>query len=425
MNLKVEKSELAGVAAVPSSKSQTMRSIIFASLAKGTSHIEKILPSPDTDRMIYAASTFGARINRDGCSLIINGVAGMPEFPGDVVDVGNSGLVLRFCAALAALSPKYTIFTGDRSIKTLRPMQPLLDGLKGLGAFAVSASGSGYAPIIIKGKPTRNITELDGEDSQPVSALLILASVLEGKTTEINVRNPGEKPWIDLTLYWLNKLGIGCTNEDFVRYAVRGGKINSFKYTVPGDFSSAAFPMAAALITGSEITLDNLDLNEPQGDKEVIDIFARMGGVFTHEGRTLKVHKNMGLVGVDADINSCIDALPVLAVASAFARSSTNIRGAAIARKKESDRIAAIAGELRKMGGVIEEHEDGLTIYPSNLHGATLCSHKDHRIAMALAVAGLAAGSTEIADTSCIDKSFPNFADIMNKIGAKIVSTWS
>ncbi|MDR2105325.1 MAG: hypothetical protein LBP51_06185, partial [Deferribacteraceae bacterium] len=128
MNLKVEKSELAGVVVVPSSKSQTMRSIVFASLAKGLSRISGVLPSPDTDRMIYAAYSFGARINRDGNDLLVNGVAGAPKFTGDVLDVGNSGQVLRFCAALAALSPKYTIFTGDRSIKTLRPMQPLLEG---------------------------------------------------------------------------------------------------------------------------------------------------------------------------------------------------------------------------------------------------------------------------------------------------------
>ncbi|MDR2400078.1 MAG: 3-phosphoshikimate 1-carboxyvinyltransferase [Deferribacteraceae bacterium] len=420
MNLKVEKSELAGVITVPASKSQTMRSIIFASLAEGTSRIKEVLPSPDTDRMIYAVSAMGTAINRNGNDLIVHGVAGKPVFHGDVIDAGNSGQVLRFCAALAALSPNYTIFTGDRSIRTLRPMQPLLDGLSGLGVFAVSAPGNGYAPIIVKGGIARCETELDGEDSQPVSALLILASVLDGKITEVRVRNPGEKPWIELTLYWLNKLGVTYKNENYERYSVTGGEIKAFNYTVPGDFSSAAFPIAAALVTGSEITLENLDLSEPQGDKIAIDIFSEMGGGFAHVGRSLKVFKKEGLKGIDIDINSCIDFLPILAVTACFASTPTRIRGAAAARKKESDRIAAIAGELRKMGGRIEEHKDGLTVHPSNLLGALVYSHKDHRIAMSLAVAGLAAGSTEISDTACIDKSFPRFADIMNKLGGKI-----
>jgi 3-phosphoshikimate 1-carboxyvinyltransferase len=420
MNLKVEKSVLAGSAEVPTSKSQTMRALIFAGLAGGQSRIKRLLPSPDTDRMIYAIAAMGARVNRSGGDADIVGVAGFPVFHGDVIDVGNSGQVLRFCAALAALSPNYTIFTGDHSIKTLRPMQPLLEGLSGLGAFAVSASGSGYAPIIVKGGITRYKTELDGEDSQPVSALLILASALDGKTTEITVRKPGETPWVELTLYWLNKMGVSYTNEDFSRFTVTGKRTRAFDYTVPGDFSSAAFPVAAALITGSSITLENLDPADPQGDKAAIDIFSELGGIFAYEGRNLKVDKVSELKGVDVDINHCIDFLPILAVTAAFAKTPSRIRGAAIARRKESDRVSAIAGELKKMGANLEEHEDGLTIYPAPLHGASVYSHKDHRIAMSLAVAGLALGNTEITDTACIDKSFPHFADIMAKLGGKI-----
>jgi 3-phosphoshikimate 1-carboxyvinyltransferase len=422
MNLKIEKSELSGVTAVPSSKSQTMRAIIFASLAKGQSAIAKILPSPDTDRMIYAVSAMGAKVKRVGNDLAITGVGGKPEFCGDVIDVGNSGQVLRFCAALAALSTNYTIFTGDHSIRTQRPMQPLLDGLSRMGVFAVSAAGNGYAPVIVRGGVTKYRTELDGEDSQPVSALLILASVLEGKKSEIIIRNPGETPWVELTLYWLKKMGISYSNNEYKSFTVSGGQIAPFNYIVPGDFSSAAFPIAAALITGSEITLENLDMDDPQGDKAAIEIFSGMGGTFSYEGRNLKVHRTAALNGVDADINDCIDFLPILAVTAAFAQTPTRIRGAAIARKKESDRISSIAGELKKMGAKLNEHEDGLSIHPSKLSGASVYSHKDHRIAMSLAVAGLAVGKTEIFDTACIDKSFPKFPDIMARLGAKITS---
>jgi 3-phosphoshikimate 1-carboxyvinyltransferase len=422
MNLKVEKSELAGTTVVPTSKSHTMRALLFASLAGGKSEINGILRSPDTDRMIYAAAAMGAKIKRENTDITIEGVAGFPKFQGDIIDAGNSGQVLRFCAALAALSPNYTIFTGDRSIRTQRPMQPLLDGLAGLGVFAVSAPGNGYAPIIVKGGITNYKTELDGEDSQPVSALLILAAVVANKTVEITVKNPGELPWVELTLYWLKKLGVEYTNRDYINFTVTGRRIQGFNYTVPGDFSSAAFPIAAALVTGSEIAVENLDMNDPQGDKDALDIFSQMGAVFSHRADGVTVHKTAGLRGADVNINRCIDFLPMLAVTAAFATTPTRIRGAAIARKKESDRISAIAQELSKMGGVLEEHEDGLTVYPSKLHGASVYSHKDHRIAMSLAVAGLAAGATEITDTACIDKSFPDFTEIMSSLGANLSS---
>jgi 3-phosphoshikimate 1-carboxyvinyltransferase len=424
MNLRVEKSELAGTTAVPTSKSQTMRSIIFASLAEGKSEINGILRSPDTDRMIYAIAAMGAKVKRENTNIVIEGVAGFPKFQGDIIDAGNSGQVLRFCAALAALSPNYTVFTGDRSIRTQRPMQPLLDGLSGLGVFAASAPGNGYAPIIVKGGVTNYKTELDGEDSQPVSALLILAAVIAGKTVEITVRNPGETPWVELTLYWLKKLEVEYTNRDYTNFTVTGKRIQGFNYTVPGDFSSAAFPIAAALATGSEITVENLDLNDPQGDKDALNIFSRMGGIFSYKADGVTVHRTAGLLGADVDINRCIDFLPILAVTAAFAATPTRIRGAAIARKKESDRIAAIAQELSKMGGILEEHEDGLTVYPAKLHGANVYSHKDHRIAMSLAVAGLAAGATEITDAACIEKSFPDFTEIMGRLGATLVSDW-
>jgi 3-phosphoshikimate 1-carboxyvinyltransferase len=422
MNLRVEKSELAGTAVIPTSKSHTMRALLFASLAEGKSEINGILRSPDTDRMIYAAAAMGATIKRENTDIIIEGIAGFPKFHGDIIDAGNSGQVLRFCAALAALSPNYTIFTGDRSIRTQRPMQPLLDGLAGLGVFAVSATGNGYAPIIVKGGVTNYKTELDGEDSQPVSALLILAAAIAGKTIEITVRNPGEIPWVEFTLYWLKKLGVEYTNRDHINFTVTGRRIQGFNYTVPGDFSSAAFPIAAALVTGSEIAVENLDMNDPQGDKDALDIFSQMGAVFSYRTDGVKVHKTADLRGADVNINRCIDFLPMLAVTAAFATTPTRIRGAAIARKKESDRITAIAQELSKMGGVLEEHEDGLTVYPSKLHGASVYSHKDHRIAMSLAVAGLAAGATEITDTACIDKSFPDFMEIMSSLGAKLSS---
>jgi 3-phosphoshikimate 1-carboxyvinyltransferase len=399
-----------------------MRSILLASMASGVSTIRHPLPSPDTEAMIAACSAFGARPERRGDSLVLTGTGGKLSAPRQVIDVGNSGQVLRFGAAMAARIPLYTVFTGDESVRSLRPMQPLLDALTRLGAFAVSSKNDGYAPVIIRGPVRPGLARMDGRDSQPVSAMLMLAAFLPG-TTRLEVDSPGEQPWIDLTLYWLDKLGVPHTNENYGAYTVTGpATCSGFDYTVPGDWSSAAFPIAAALVTNSALTLKNMDIRDPQGDKAVLALWERMGARFTvDEGAgTVVVHRHQGLRGALMDVNAAIDAVPALAAVACFAQSPTSITGAAIARHKESDRISAIAGELAKMGARIEEREDGLTVYPAVLHGASVHSRRDHRIAMALAVAGLACGRTVVEDTDCVAKSFPGFAAVLRSVGAYI-----
>jgi 3-phosphoshikimate 1-carboxyvinyltransferase len=270
---------------------------------------------------------------------------------------------------------------------------------------------------------------MDGLDSQPVSAILMLAAFLPGVTV-IEVKNPGEQPWIDLTLYWLDKIGVRCTNDNYTRYTVQGRatpEFAPFDYTVPGDWSSAAFPIAAALVTNSSVQLENMDIRDPQGDKIVLEMFRSMGAeiLVNERHKTVLVKKHSGLRGTAINVNAAIDAVPILAVVACFARSSTVITGARVARYKESDRLAAISAELGKMGAKIEEFEDGLRIHPcsSGLHGALVDSHRDHRIAMSLAVAGFAAGGTTITDTACVAKSFPGFAKAMRDTGAAITET--
>lgn len=416
----VASSRLAGTCSVPPSKSHTMRALLLAAMAAGQSRVRKPLPSPDTEAMITACRALGATVEQDDAACLITGVAGSPRVPEQIIDVGNSGQVLRFGAALAALLPQYSIFTGDASVRSIRPMQPLLDGLSQLGALAVSSKNDGHAPVIIRGPAHSGEVCLDGADSQPVSALLFLAAFLSG-TTRIKVNEPGELPWIDLTLHWLDKIGARHTNENYRLYTVEGPVAYSgFDYTVPGDWSSAAFPLAAALVTKSSITLDGMDLDDAQGDKAILGILERMGARLEIKKDKLTVLPHDGLHGVNVDVNAVIDAVPVLAAVACFAQGPTTITGAAIARRKESDRLAGIAQELIKMGARIEEFEDGLTIHPMPLHGARVNSRHDHRLAMALAVAGLATGDTAIEDTACVSKSFPGFAAIMGGIGANI-----
>ncbi|MDE3045793.1 MAG: 3-phosphoshikimate 1-carboxyvinyltransferase [Verrucomicrobiota bacterium] len=397
---------------VPPSKSHTLRAILFAALAKGVSRIEEALPSPDTQAMIGAVRQLGAEVTEEGSVLVIRG--GKWQVPEDVIQCGNSGIVLRFIGALAGLLPGYTVLTGDASIRERRPAKPLIDGLRQLGAFAESAKGNGFAPLIIRGPIKGGRAVIDGEDSQPVSGLLI-AGAFAAAPVELEVRNPGEKPWVDLTLDWLRRLGIPFEREGYEKYRLQGGAcIEGFSYRVPGDFSSAAFPIAAALITDTEVTLTNLDREDAQGDKALLGVLQEMGARLIIDEKSITVQKGSRLRGVRVDINGFIDALPILAVLGCFAEGKTEIVNGAIARKKESDRIAAMASELKKMGAQVEERPDGLVIHSSTLRSASLESYNDHRIAMSLAVAALRAPS-KIAGVECIEKTYPNFWDMLHE----------
>jgi 3-phosphoshikimate 1-carboxyvinyltransferase len=419
----IRPSSLQGTVIVPPSKSHTLRAILFASMANGTSEIRNFLHSPDATSMIEAMRSFGASIEITADLLRVRGLAGKLGAAENVIDSGNSGQVLRFVGALAALCPSYTVLTGDHSIRHNRPVQPMLEALSQLGAFAVSSRLDGYAPIIVRGPMQPGHAHLSGEDSQPVSGLLIATAFLPGKST-IEVSNPGEKPWIDLTLYWMQKMGIEISHQNYARYTVAGSaQFDSFSLLIAGDFSSAAFPIAAALVTNSELMLANIDMHDCQGDKKLIDILKQMGAKIEidEDKQTLRVRKDSTLHGMRIDVNDLIDATPILSVIGCFAEGTTEIVGASIARKKESDRLHAMATELKKMGAAIEERPDGLVISKSALHGGHLSSWRDHRIAMSLSVAALgASGKSLIEGTECIAKTYPSFAHDFRAVKADI-----
>lgn len=421
---KVHPAALSGHIIAPPSKSQTLRAILFAALAQGKSTIHQPLASPDAQAMIHACRLLGATIDVFPNHLEIIGTNGIVNPTEDVIDAGNSGIVLRFCAAIGALGSHPIVITGDASIRHQRPMQQLLHGLRQLGAGATSMRGDGYAPVIINGPLHAGTARLSGEDSQPISGLLI-ASALASGPISLEVTNPGETPWVAMTLHWFDKLGIPYKSDRFLTYHLPGNaRYKGFEYHVPGDISSASFPLAAAIVTHSELTIGNVDIEDPQGDRELIAILQKMGAhiEIDAENEVLRVKKTGALQGTAIDINSCIDTLPILAVIACFAKGETHIYNAEVARTKECDRVACIARELRKMGASIEETKDGLKIRGTELKGASLSSHHDHRMAMALTVAALGAyGESTISSVECIAKSYPTFIEDFKRVGAPIV----
>ena len=402
--------------ALPPSKSQTLRAILFATFASGISYIKNILPSPDTESMIQACQALGATIERDDNSLTITGIADVRNLQSNQIDVGNSGITLRFIAAVAALFDEPLTIIGDASTQKRRSCTPLLEGLAQLGAAIISHS-DGHTPICIRGPIQSGSAIIDGHDSQPVSALLIACSLIYGRgESKLTVKNLGEKPWVQLTVNWLRKVGVTIReDEEFSTFYIQNHHnacFSPFTYTVPGDLSSLAFMIVAALVREIDLIITGVDLQDLQGDKKIIQILEAMGASFAIDVRQqrLRVRGPQKLHGIRINVNECIDTLPILAVVGTYAMGVTTISGAAIARDKECDRLASITLELRKMGAKIEEHQDGLIIHQSSLHAASLESHHDHRIAMSLAVAALRVQEPcTITGSECVQKSYPQF----------------
>lgn len=422
-NIYVKKSKLRGKVSLPSSKSLSMRAIFFAAMACGESIIHNVLCSPDIEAALQAVKLLGARIERFGNSLQIQGVAGKTDCAG-VLNVANSGIVLRFMSALSALSKNTTKIHGDASANA-RPMKELIKALEQRGVHCKSSNG--FAPLEIQGPMKPGFVKLSGHDSQPVSALLMAMVFLEADS-EIYVENPGEIPWVRMTLDWFKRLelkvDVSKTSDDVLHFYVKGSQnVKAFEYTVPGDWSSAAFLLQAAVCSQSEICIENIDLSALQGDKKLLDHLQRMGLSYQLDAskKELLVDGSKALKGASIDINDCIDSVATLAVLACFAEGTTEIHNAAVARQKECDRLACLDLELKKMGANISQREDGLVIHSSSLRPARVFSHHDHRLAMALCVAGLGIeGTSLVEETQCCNKSFPNFFNCLKGLGADL-----
>lgn len=422
MDLIVEQSKLSGKVLIPSSKSHTIRAVAIAALACGASTIRNPLESADTLAAVRSARALGAEVEL-GVDWLIKGTGGGMRIPDDVIDVANSGSTLYTAMGMASLVDGWTIFMGDAQIRN-RPAGPLIEALNDLGATVFSTRANGKPPIAVRGPLKGGRVDLDGsKTSQYLTALLINCPLAEGDSA-IRVRNLVEQPYIEMTLAWLKEQQIDWEQEGFEIFHVPGGQsYRAFDKRVPSDFSSATFFLCAAAITGSEVLLEGLDMSDTQGDKAVVDMLAAVGAEIEQLPEGIRV-KGGDLRGGEFDLGATPDALPAMAVVGCFARGETRLVNVPQARLKETDRIATMRRELEKMGARVEELPDGLVVREFPLKGARVNGHADHRIVMALAVAGLAAsGSTIIETAESVAVTFPNFVELMKNIGARMDTT--
>lgn len=415
-----------GEISMPASKTHSFRALILAGLADGTSIIRRPKISSDWHEAVHAMRMYGAVINEieDGV-FEVRGTAGHLRTPPDIINVNNSGTMLVFIAGVAAACPGYTILTGDESLRTLRKItQNFLPPFEELGITAISTKGDGMAPFVFKGKVDGGAAHMDGIGCQPVFSVMIAAALSE-KPVDLHVTNPGETAYIDLLLYWFDKAGLAYENVDgkYEHYRFPGNPApRPFDVTIPSEWSAPGYPLLAAMITpDSEITVRGMDLSDPYGDKEIIYILQRMGADLEITGDRLTA-RTSELKGIEVDMNDLPDQVPTMAIAACYARGETTIKNALTARWKECDRIAAVCGELKKMGAKITEKEDGMVIHQDGswrLHGAGIDGYYDHRMVMAFSVAGLGAdGETKISDAQMVEKSFGSYITEMKQSGA-------
>jgi 3-phosphoshikimate 1-carboxyvinyltransferase len=419
MKIKVKKSTVCGTISVPSSKSHTIRALAIATAAEGRSLIYNPLISEDTLAGLNAAQMLGAKIAKTEGLWKIDGTGGKFKKKANLIDMQNSGTSLRIFSGIASTADFPITFDGDSSLRS-RPMSPLISALEKLGVNISSTDGR--CPLTISGPLKGGKTIVEGTSSQFLTSLLI-ALPLANDDSYVKVVGLNEVPYIEMTLDWLCREGIEIEYpEDMSYFKIKGNQTYpSFDVTIPADFSTAAFPLAAAVLTQGKITIRDLDFNDHQGDKALFEFMKEMGADIVKKRGLTKISAPTPLKGKTFDLNATPDALPVMAVTGALTEGKTSLVNCPQARIKETDRIKCMSCELRKMGADIEELEDGMIINSSTLHHAEVQSYGDHRIAMALTIAGMCTdGETIIDEAEAAAVTYPSFVKDFQGLGADI-----
>jgi 3-phosphoshikimate 1-carboxyvinyltransferase len=400
---------LATVAAPPS-KSYSNRAYIVAALADGTVRLENPLFSDDTRYMREALLQFDIPVEEEEKAAVVQGQGGRLNLPENEIFVGNAGTTMRFLTTFATLAPGITRLTGDERMKE-RPIEDLLTCLRQMSLKAESIQGNGCPPIEIHGgnPPGGSITLAGDKSSQYLTSLLLSAPYFENDTV-INIEGElTSKSYVDITLDIMQTFGVSVLNEFYRKFTVPAGqRYRAKSYAVEGDASSASYFFAAAAVTGGEVSVTHLNPDSVQGDIHFPDALEQMGCEVKRSGEKITVFGNP-LRGITIHMNDMPDVAQTLAVVALFAKGKTTMTGIGNLRIKETDRIAALANELTRLGASVEAGDDFIIIEPGMHQPAEVETYDDHRMAMSFAVAGLGIPGVKIKNPRCVDKSFPDF----------------
>lgn len=401
----------------PGSKSITNRALVCAGLARGHSLLTGVLDSQDTRVMAAGLAALGIGLEPDwaGGTIRVAGCGGVPPATAAVIDCAASGTTMRFLSAVCPLGHGRYRLDGTARMRQ-RPIGDLVAALAALGVDAVAESPGGCPPVEIRGQGLQGgVARVRGGTSSQFASGLALAAPCTPRGMRIEFEGDlVSLPYLAMTRRVIESFGGRCEADGDRVWRIAPTGYTGREYAIEPDASAASYFVAAAAITGGSVRIDGLSRGSMQGDVGFCDALERMGctvawqepaageeGSVTVSGRAAR--------GIDIDMNAISDTVPTLAVTALFAAGPTSIRNVAHIRDKETDRIGDLVRELRKLGAEVHEHEDGLTIVPGRLQGASLATYDDHRMAMSLALAGLLVPGVRIEDPACVGKTFPDY----------------
>lgn len=408
---------------VPGSKSITNRALVLAAL--GGVHsccLIGALRSEDTEVMIAGLQALGFEVEPDWehdpsrIDLLHPG-EGVRAAAADLF-VGNSGTTMRFLTALVSLGRGRYRLDGVQRMRE-RPIEELLEALRGLGVRAYSEKGNGCPPVIVETEGLRggHVRIRSDRSSQFLSALLMVAPFAQRETIIDVDGSLVSEPYVSMTVAMMRDLGYRIDEESGPRYRIPPDRERRLlgQYAIEPDASAASYFFAAAAITGGRVTVLDLPVHSLQGDVRFVDLLAEMGCRVERCSSGITVH-GRPLHGIDVDMNDISDTVMTLGAVACFADGPTTIRNVAHIRHKETDRLAALATELRRVGAAVDEFSDGLTITPRPLHGAAIETYNDHRMAMSMALVGLRVPGVVINNPGCVAKTYPHFFDDLARL---------
>ncbi len=404
---------------VPGSKSITNRALVAAALATGTSELSGVLDADDTRAMIAGLRALGVplEVRDDGIAVRVVGTGGRLPAISPSVDVRLSGTTARFLAPVLALVRGTARLDGGEPFRR-RPMAPSIDALRQLGADVVEVGEPGHLPIEVTAPPAPagRVRVAGDASSQFLSGLLLVAPALpDGLTIEVDTPLVSQ-PYVELTERVLGWFGAAVLHPDPHTFVVEGAGYSAADVVIEPDASAASYLLAAAAINGGRVRVAGLTRHSNQGDADFAHVLARMGAEVIVDDDGTEVRGTGRLTGIEVDLGAMSDTAQTLAAVAVFADSPTRITGIGFIRAKETDRLAAVATELRRLGIDAVEEPDGLLIHPGRPEPGTVSTYNDHRMAMSFALLGLVVPGIEIADPDCVDKTFPRYFEVLEEL---------
>ena len=410
---------LSAIVRVPGSKSLTNRALLIAALANGNTRITNALFSDDSKYFAKALKTLGFDVQLDevNSEVVVTGLGGRIPSKKAELFIGNAGTAARFLSAFLTLGHGKFVLDGDSRMRE-RPIGDLIDAFHQLGVELEATNNCPPVEIFAKGLPGGKTKIAGNISSQFLSALLMVAPYAKSPieievTTELN-----SKPYVDMTIAIMQEFGVQVERQEYEHFVIKPSSFSPLSsYSIESDDSAASYFFSAPAICGGTVRVENISRHSKQGDIVFLDILQQMGCMINEDHNSIEVFGTSSLKGIDVDMRDIPDTAQTLAVIAPFASSPTRIRGIASARLKETDRVQATCIELERLGVRVEEHEDGMTIYPCDkIQPATIQTYNDHRMAMAFSLIGLRIEGITIENPACVSKTFPGYFEVLDRL---------